>query len=49
MLGGKAAREIAEHRRIRQITGGVPARQSDKVSNRVDPIGPRRQYLLEED
>jgi hypothetical protein len=44
--GGKAAREIAEHNRIQEITGGVPARQSPNVSNKVDPIGPNRQHLL---
>jgi RHS repeat-associated protein len=46
--GGKTAREVAEHRRIQEITGGVPARFSDKVSNKVDPIGPKRSYLLNE-
>lgn len=43
---GKTAREIAEHKRIQEITGGVPARNSDRVSNKVDPIGPQRQDLL---
>ena len=46
--GGKTSREIAEHRRIQEITGGVPARMSDAVSNRVDPIGPKRKELLDE-
>ena len=46
--GGKTAREISEHNRIQEITGGVPARQSDAVSNKVDPIGPARRHLLEE-
>ena len=45
--GGKTAREIAEHNRIQQNTGGAPARNSDKVSNMRDPIGPKRKYLLE--
>ncbi len=45
--GGKTAREIAEHRRIQELTGGVPARRSPDVSNKVDPIGPKRQHLLE--
>jgi hypothetical protein len=45
--GGKTAREIAEHKRIQEITGGVPARFSDKVANKVDPIGPGRRHLLE--
>ena len=47
VLGGKTAREIAEHKRIQEVTGGVPARLSDKVSNKVDPIGPARIELLE--
>ena len=44
--GGKTAREIAEHQRIQELTGGVPARQSPNVSNKVDPIGPKRHHLL---
>jgi RHS repeat-associated protein len=44
--GGKTAREIAEHKRIQEITGGVPARMSNKVANKVDPIGPKRAHLL---
>jgi RHS repeat-associated protein len=47
VLGGKTTREVAEHNRIQEITGGVPARQSDKVSNKVDPIGPNRKHLLD--
>lgn len=48
MLGStKTEREIAERRRIQEITGGVPARQSDAVSNQPDPIGPNRQHLLD--
>jgi RHS repeat-associated protein len=46
--GGKTAREVSEHNRIQEITGGVPARQSDAVSNKVDPIGPARSHLLDE-
>jgi RHS repeat-associated protein len=46
--GGKTAREISEHNRIQELTGGVPARQSDAVSNKVDPIGTARAHLLEE-
>jgi hypothetical protein len=42
----KTAREIAEHLKIQEITGGVPARHSDLVSNLRDPIGPARIYLL---
>ncbi len=48
VVGGKTAREIAEHRRIQEMTGGVPASKSDKVSNKVDPIGPNRTHLLDE-
>ena len=48
VLGGKTAREIAEHRRIQEITSGVPARQSASVTNNVDPIGPKRRNLLDE-
>lgn len=44
--GGRTAREISEHQRIQEITGGVPARQSGAVSNQVDPIGPKRRHLL---
>ena len=47
VFGGKTAREIAEHKRIQEITGGVPARRSSKVSNKVDPIGPNRRHLLD--
>ena len=46
VLGGKTAREIAEHQRIQEITGGVPARFSDRVSNKRDPIGLNRRSLL---
>jgi len=47
VLGGKTAREIAEHLRIQAITGGVPARFSDLVTNLRDPIGAARRYLLD--
>jgi hypothetical protein len=40
--GGKTAREIAEHNRIQQLTGGQKAKNSPAVSNKVDPIGPKR-------
>ena len=46
--GDKKAREIAEHNRIQNITGGIPASKSESVSNKLDPIGPNRQHLLEE-
>lgn len=42
----KTAREIAEHLKIQEFTGGVPARVSDLVSNQRDPIGPARIHLL---
>jgi hypothetical protein len=44
--GGKTTREIAEHTRIQELTGGKPARESDAVANQRDPIGPNRQHLL---
>jgi hypothetical protein len=40
--GGKTAREIAEHNRIQGLTGGQRAKDSPKVANKVDPIGPNR-------
>ena len=40
--GGKTAREIAEHNRIQQLTGGQKAKNSPAVSNQRDPIGPKR-------
>ncbi|MBI5544541.1 MAG: RHS repeat-associated core domain-containing protein [Deltaproteobacteria bacterium] len=46
--GGKTAREIAEHKRIQELTGGKPAKASPSVSNKVDPIGPKRQHLLKD-
>ena len=45
--GGKTAREVAEHTRIQEITGGVPASKSPDISNMRDPIGPNRRHLLE--
>ena len=47
VAGDKTAREVAEHNRIQEITGGVPARRSDAVTNQRDPIGPKRRDLLE--
>ncbi len=44
----KLAREIAEHKRIQELTGGIPARRSDLVSNKRDPIGPNRSKFLNE-
>ena len=49
VAGGKTMREIAEHKRIQEMTGGIPASKSDAVSNKVDPIGPKRQHLLLEE
>jgi RHS repeat-associated protein len=46
VLGGKTSREVTEHRRIQEITGGKPASRSDAVSNKKDPIGPNRSDLL---
>ena len=47
--GGKTAREIVEHKKIQEKTGGVPAKDSDTVSNKRDPIGPKRRHLVEEE
>jgi hypothetical protein len=47
VAGGKTSREVAEHNRIQEITVGVPAAKTDAVSNKVDPIGPNRQHLLD--
>jgi len=44
--GGKLERELAEMKRIQEITGGVSARHSSKVANKVDPIGPKRRPSL---
>ena len=49
VTGGKTAREIAEHRRIQELTGGVPAKDSPNVANERDPIGPGRQHLLKDE
>ncbi|MFB3906724.1 MAG: hypothetical protein ACE15E_25080 [Acidobacteriota bacterium] len=42
VTGGKTAREIAEHNRIQQLTGGQKAKNSPAVSNVRDPIGAKR-------
>lgn len=47
--GGKTQREIAEHKKIQEKTGGKPASKLDAVSNKKDPIGPKRQDLLKEE
>jgi RHS repeat-associated protein len=39
---GKTAREIAEHNRIQELTGGQKAKNSPSVSNQRDPVGSRR-------
>jgi hypothetical protein len=45
--GNKLTREIAEHKRIQELSGGVPARLSEKVSNQRDPIGSARKHFLD--
>jgi RHS repeat-associated protein len=47
VLGGKTQREIAEQRAIDHATDGVGA-SSDKVLNKVNPIGPKRRHLMDE-
>ena len=47
VTGGKTQREIAEQRRINDLTDGVGA-SSDKVLNIRNPIGPKRQHLMDE-
>ena len=42
----KLEREVAEHKQIQKHTGGVRAKDSDKVSNKVDPIGKARRKKL---
>ena len=42
VTGGRTAREVAERQQIRRDTGGVPARNSDKVANQVDPVSDGR-------
>jgi len=34
--------DIAEHNFVQSLTGGVAARKSPLVSNKVDPVGPAR-------
>ncbi|QDT00593.1 Hint domain-containing protein [Adhaeretor mobilis] len=46
VLGGKTARELAEHNRIQSLTNGQRAKTSDVVSNLRDPIGPGRRPKL---
>jgi RHS repeat-associated protein len=48
VAGDKTTREVAEHKRIQEITGGVQASKSDAVSNKIDPIGPKRKHLLDD-
>jgi RHS repeat-associated protein len=43
VLGGKTAREIAEQQRIDEL-GGIAG---GNLENQVNPIGPRRQHLIE--
>jgi hypothetical protein len=44
--GGKLKREIAEHKRIQEITGGQKASKSPALANQRDPIGPKRRRKL---
>lgn len=44
--GTKLDREIEEHKRIQKETGGQKAKQSTKVSNKVDPVGATRRGKL---
>lgn len=46
VLGNKTKREIAEHETNQEKTGGVHPSKSDKVSNKVNPIGEDRKDLL---
>jgi RHS repeat-associated protein len=46
VLGGKLAREVAEHNRIQELTGGQKAKNSPAVSNKRDPIGATRRKKL---
>ena len=48
VTGGRTAREIAEHNRIQELTKGRKAGESNRVSNRRDPIGENRRHLLDE-
>jgi RHS repeat-associated protein len=44
--GGKTAREVAEHKRIQELTGGQKAKNSPSVSNKRDPVGSQRRSGL---
>ncbi|WP_084284650.1 NHL domain-containing protein [Solirubrobacter soli] len=46
VLGGKTAREVAEQRRINDLTNGVGA-SDPGIANKVNPIGPKRQHLMD--
>ncbi len=46
VLGGKTAREVAEQRRINELTNGVGA-SDPGIANKVNPIGPKRQHLMD--
>ena len=48
VLGGKTVREVAEHKQLMEVTGGVDAKDSDLVSNMRNPIGKKRENLLNE-
>ena len=46
VTGGKTAREVAEQRRINDLTNGVGA-SDPGIANKVNPIGPKRQHLMD--
>ncbi len=46
--GGRVQREVAEHKRIRELTLNERAKDSNRVANKRDPIGPKREHLLNE-
>ena len=46
VTGGKTAREVAEQRRINELTNGVGA-SDPGIANKVNPIGPKRQHLMD--
>lgn len=48
VLGGKQAREIAEYKRLLELTGGVRLRDTDLVSSKVCSIGAKRLKMLKE-
>jgi hypothetical protein len=45
--GGRQAREVAEQKRIDQL-GGKRSNSGSQTSNKVNPIGPKRQSFFQE-